>query len=54
MEVNVTFKINAGYRANLKLLAKSYLGFKIYHRLEEVKSRNTVNTVIIPLASETP
>lgn len=52
--MEVMFRINAAYRENLKLLAKSYLGFKIFHRLEEEKFHDVINTLIIPLASETP
>lgn len=55
MEVaNVKFRINTAYRENLKPLAKSYLEFKICHRLEGEKSHKAVNTLIIPLASGSP
>lgn len=52
--MEVKFRINAAHRENLKFLAKSYLGFKICHRLKEEKSHEAVNIPIIPLASETP
>lgn len=59
--MSARFRINTAYREDAKLLAKSYWGFKIFHRLKgklennvEEKCHKAVNTLILPLASENP